>query len=78
VTAAHNLDVPVVPQTGEILIAGVPWPTYKVVALAVGLVVLLVIGVATMSPAAAVLSAAGAASLVWLTLGLTQTSHSDR
>jgi Flp pilus assembly protein TadB len=50
----------------EVSVAGVPWPLYKLYALAVGLVVLLVVGVATMSAAPAVLSAAGAATAVWL------------
>lgn len=55
-------------------IAGVPWPTYKVIALAVGLLVLLAVGFATMSAAPAVLSAAAAATLVWLGLGLFSSS----
>lgn len=54
----------------EVRIAGVPWPVYKLVALAVGFLVLLVVGVATMSAAPAVLSGAGAATVVWLVLGL--------
>ena len=50
-------------------IAGVPWPTYKLIALAIGALVLVVVGVATMSAAPAVLSAAAAAIVVWLGLG---------
>lgn len=53
-------------------IAGVPWPAYKLVALAVGLVTLLGVGAATTSAAAAVLTAAGACTAVWLVLGLTR------
>ncbi|MGA5540488.1 hypothetical protein ACPCIR_01430 [Mycobacterium sp. NPDC051198] len=53
----------------EVDIAGVPWPTYKLIALAVGALVLVIVGVATMSAAPAVLSAAAAAIVVWLTLG---------
>jgi hypothetical protein len=52
----------------EVLIAGVPWPVYKLVALAVGLVVLIVVGIATASAAPAVLSAAGAATAAWIGL----------
>jgi uncharacterized membrane protein YqjE len=52
-----------------VLVAGVPWPVYKVVALLVGLVVLLVVGAATVSAATAVLTAAGAGTAVWLVLG---------
>lgn len=53
----------------QVPIAGVPWPAYKVVALAVGLVVLLAVGVVTSSAAAAVLTAAGVCSATWLVLG---------
>jgi hypothetical protein len=49
----------------EVLIAGVPWPVYKLVALAVGVVVLLVVGLVTASAAPAVLSAAASAAVVW-------------
>ncbi len=50
-------------------IAGVPWPVYKLVALATGLVTLLVVGVVTGNAAAAVLTAAGLSTVVWLVLG---------
>jgi uncharacterized membrane protein YqjE len=53
----------------QVLVAGVPWPVYKLVALVVGVVTLLVIGGATASAAAAVLTAAGTGTAVWLTLG---------
>ncbi|BBX22553.1 hypothetical protein MTER_19640 [Mycolicibacter terrae] len=56
-------------------IAGVPWPAYKVVALAAGLVTLLGVGAATASAAAAVLSAAGICTAVWLVLGPLQPSR---
>lgn len=59
----------------EVRIAGVPWPTYKLVALAVGALVLVIVGFATASPAAAVLAAASAAAVVWL--GLSSFSSSD-
>lgn len=52
----------------EVLIAGVPWPAYKVVALLVGLIVLVAVGVVTMSAAPAVLTAAAAATAVWVGL----------
>ena len=54
----------------QVLIAGVPWPTYKVVALAVGLIVLVVVAAVTTTAAHAVLSGAASATLVWLVLGL--------
>ncbi|BBX14800.1 MULTISPECIES: hypothetical protein [Mycobacteriaceae] len=54
----------------QVPIAGVPWPAYKLIALAVGLATLLVVGAATASAAAAVLSAAGVCTALWLALGL--------
>lgn len=53
----------------DVPIAGVPWPAYKLVALLFGALVLLVIGAVTASAAAAVLSAAGTATAVWLVAG---------
>lgn len=53
----------------EVPIAGVPWPAYKLVALGIGLVTLLLVGVVTASAAPAVLSAAAACALAWLVLG---------
>ncbi len=50
----------------EVLIAGVPWPVYKLVALLVGAVVLIAVGLVTASADAAVLAAAAAATAVWL------------
>jgi hypothetical protein len=54
----------------EVRIAGVPWPAYKLIALVVGAMVLLVVGFATASAAAAVLGAAAAGTVVWLGLSL--------
>lgn len=51
-------------------IAGVPWPAYKLVALAIGLITLLGVGALTASAAAAVLTAAGSCTAVWLAWGL--------
>lgn len=53
----------------QVDIAGVPWPTYKLIALAIGALVLVVVGVATMSAAPAVLSATAVTIAVWLGLG---------
>jgi hypothetical protein len=60
----------------EVRIAGVPWPMYKLVALAVGAVVLVVVGLATTAVGPAVVAAAAAATVVWL--GLSVFSHDDR
>jgi hypothetical protein len=56
----------------QVPIAGVPWPAYKLVALAVGMATLLGVAAATASAAAAVLAGAGACTAVWLVLGLTR------
>jgi hypothetical protein len=62
-------------RTSEVMIAGVPWPRYKVVALVVGFVVLAVVGVVTSSAAATVLTAAAVATVVWVVLGIAQRAH---
>lgn len=56
--------------SSEVLIAGVPWPVHKLLALAVGFAVLVVVGVATTSAAPSVLAAAAAGTAVWLVLGM--------
>jgi hypothetical protein len=58
----------VVTVRDEVLIAGVPWPVYKLAALLVGGVVLIGVGVVTASAAPAVLTAAASATAVWLGL----------
>ncbi|WNG95214.1 hypothetical protein [Mycobacterium sp. ITM-2016-00318] len=52
----------------EVLIAGVPWPMYKLAALLVGAVVLVLVGVVTGAAAPAVLTAAASATAVGLGL----------
>lgn len=54
----------------EVLIAGVPWPVYKLAALVVGAFVLVAVAVVTTSAAPAVLTAAASATAVWLGLGV--------
>lgn len=58
----------------EVHIAGVPWPAYKVLALAVGVLVFLAVGVMTASAAPAVLSGAAAAVAVWVGQALFRSS----
>jgi hypothetical protein len=60
----------------EVRIAGVPWPVYKLLALAVGFIVLVIVAVATTSAAPAVLAAAAAGTVVWLGLGAFQSTNS--
>jgi len=59
----------------EVSIAGVPWPVYKLLALAIGFLVLVIVGVATGSTAPAVIAGAAAGTIVWLGLGA---FHSSR
>jgi hypothetical protein len=56
-----------------VLVAGVPWPRHKLVAVIAGFVTLLLVGMMTTSAAPAVLSGAGVAVAVGLALrALTQ------
>jgi hypothetical protein len=64
-TTAEQFRASVNRATCEVSVAGVPWPAYKLYALAVAVLVF-VVGLATMNTATAVLSAAGAATVVWL------------
>lgn len=59
----------------QVYIAGVEWPMYKLVALAVGAVVLAVVGLVTMSVGPAVITAAATSTVIWLALGLLQRSE---
>ncbi|MET0452193.1 MAG: hypothetical protein ABW137_10175 [Mycobacterium sp.] len=54
----------------EVPIAGVPWPVYKLVALAIGALVLVVVGIYTMSVGTAVVAAFATATAIWLALGV--------
>lgn len=67
-TAEHFRDA--VSRPGStVSIAGVPWPTFKVVSLLVGLLVFVAVGLVTTTAAPAVLTATAVSVLVWLTLG---------
>ena len=68
-TAEHFRDAATRPAS-TVSIAGVAWPTYKVVSLLVGLLVFAVVGGATLSASPAVLGGAAAATLTWIGLGL--------
>jgi hypothetical protein len=69
-TTAQQFRSAVSRPSAAIEIAGVPWPAYKVLALAVGLLVMVVVGVATASAAPAVLGGAATATVVWLGLSI--------
>jgi hypothetical protein len=66
----------VVTTPTEVRIAGVPWPTYKLVALAVGMIVLVIVDIATATVGPAVVAAAAATTVVWLALSVF--SHDNR
>ncbi|MBS1693241.1 MAG: hypothetical protein JST91_13580 [Actinobacteria bacterium] len=68
-TTADEFRSRATPGDSVVLIAGAPWPMYKLVALAIGFLVLVVVGVATTSAGPAVLAAAGTSTLVWVILG---------
>jgi hypothetical protein len=56
--------------SAQVPIAGVPWPLYKLVALAAGLVTFVVVGMVTGSAAPAVLTGAAVAVAIWVTFGM--------
>ncbi|MFC8044945.1 hypothetical protein [Nocardia sp. NPDC057353] len=62
-TAVHP-DSPLA-EAPTVALAGVPWPLFKLEALALGLVALLVLLLVTGSPAVAVLGGAGLAAARW-------------
>lgn len=59
----------------QVRIAGVPWPTYKLVALAIGFAVLVIVGITTATASTAVLSGAAITTVLWIVLGWTTQSH---
>ncbi len=69
-TTAQQFRSAVAQPNDGIEIAGVEWPTYKVLALVLGFLVLVVVGTVTTSAGPAVLAGAGAATVVWLGLGI--------
>jgi hypothetical protein len=60
----------------EVSIAGVAWPVYKLLALVIGFLVLIIVAIATGSAAPSVLAAAAAGTVVWLALQPFQSSDS--
>ncbi|HEX3545079.1 MAG TPA: hypothetical protein VHU62_00665 [Mycobacterium sp.] len=58
----------------EVSIAGVPWPVYKLLALAIGFLVLVIVAIATGGAEASVLAGAAAGTLVWVSLGTVRSS----
>ncbi|MGP4053376.1 hypothetical protein ACTWP6_00875 [Mycobacterium sp. 4D054] len=69
-TTAEHFRAVVARPAASFSIAGVAWPAYKVLALLLGLLTFVVVGGVTLSAGPAVLSGAGVATVLWLTLGL--------
>jgi hypothetical protein len=67
-TTAGNFRTAVDKAACEVSVAGVPWPAYKLVALILGGLVALLVGVVATSAAPAVLSGAAAGTVAWLGL----------
>lgn len=65
-TTAEHIRSIASSKTPEVMIAGVPWPLHKVVALVAALLVAVTVGAVTMNAAPAVLAGAAAGTLVWL------------
>lgn len=65
-TAAGNFRTVAARATCDVRVAGVPWPAYKLLALLLGAVVALVVGVTTTTAATAVLAGAAAGTATWL------------
>jgi len=68
-TTAEHIRSIASSKSREVTIAGVPWPLYKVVALVVGLIVTLAVGIVSVNAAPAVLAGAAAGTPIWLVLG---------
>ncbi|MFF0455184.1 hypothetical protein [Nocardia africana] len=65
-TAVSPIVRPVRRATHTVRLAGVPWPVYKLEALALGVLLALILGLITGSAQLAVLVAAGFAALRWI------------
>lgn len=74
-TTADQFRSAVKHPTSEVSIAGVPWPAYKVLALVVGLLIAVIVAVATTSAMPVVLGGAAAGTIVWLGLGIFHREH---
>lgn len=68
-TTAGNFRTAASKVACDVSVAGVPWPAYKLIALILGLLVAVVVGLATTSAAPAVLGGAAVGTAAWLALG---------
>lgn len=65
-TTAQEFGNVVGRSAGTVSIAGVAWPTYKVVAIVAGFVTFALMGVVASAAAPAVLTAAGVSTVIWV------------
>ncbi|SEH80887.1 hypothetical protein SAMN04489835_4404 [Mycolicibacterium rutilum] len=65
-TTAGNFRTTAARAACDVSVAGVPWPAYKLIALVLGAVVALVVGVATATAATAVLAGAAVGTVTWV------------
>jgi hypothetical protein len=68
-TTAGNFRTAAARATCDVRVAGVPWPAYKLIALVLGGVVAVVVGVATAATGTAVLAGAAVGAVVWVVFG---------
>jgi hypothetical protein len=67
-TTAGNFRSAVSSVACEVNVAGIPWPAYKLIALLVGALVAVSVGLVTSSVDSAVLAGAAVGTLLWLGL----------
>ncbi|AQT80377.1 hypothetical protein B1R94_15550 [Mycolicibacterium litorale] len=68
-TSVEQVRAALAAPGAQVSIAGVPWPVYKLVALLLGMLTFVVVGIITAQAAPAVLTAAAISTLVWLVFG---------
>ena len=67
-TTAGNFRTAATRVACDVSVAGVPWPAYKVIALILGALVAVLVGVVAMSAAPAVLGGAAVGTVTWIGL----------
>ena len=65
-TTAGNVRTAAARVTCDVSVAGVPWPAYKLIALVLGVVVALAVGITTATAATAVLTGAAVGTVAWV------------
>lgn len=68
-TSVEQVRAALASPGSQVLIAGVPWPVYKLVALLLGALTFIVVGLITAAVAPAVLIAAATSTVLWVAFG---------